>query len=140
MPSDLRFTVANTPGAIAEAARALGNAGINIDGIGCDIRPGDQWGFIHFLVDDAEGAKRALASVGCEVQDIHDVDVVDAEDRPGALAEICQSYTDRGENIEVLYLGMNSRVVVGTENMRRPIEGRSTAEATYSDTRTEFES
>jgi hypothetical protein len=135
MPSDIRFSAPNTPGAIAKAARAVADAGINIDGIGCDIRPGERWGFIHFLVEDVQTATRALEATGHEVLDIHEVDVIEAEDRPGSLAEICQAYTDRGENIEVLYLGMNNRVVVGTESMRHPFVGRRAAETSYSDTR-----
>lgn len=135
MPSDIRFSVANTPGRTARAARALADAGINIRGMGCDIRPGDRWGYIHFLVDDVETAVRTLEAEGCEIYDIHEVDLVPAEDRPGALADICQDYADRGENIEVLYAGTDNHVVVGTESMRRPFEGRRTVDTQYSDTR-----
>lgn len=132
---DIRFSVPNTPGRIARAARALADAGVNIGGMGCDIRPGERWGFIHFLVDDVETAVRTLEAEGCEVHDIHEVDMVETEDRPGALAEICESYAERGENIEVLYAATNNRVVVGTENMRRSFEGRRMSETRYSDTR-----
>ncbi len=135
MPTDIRFSVANTPGRLARTARALGDAGINIAGMGCDIRPGERWGFIHFLVEDVETAVRVLEAEGCEIHDIHEVDLVPAEDRPGALADICQAYADREENIEVLYAGMNNHVVVGTESMRRPFEGRRSADTRYSDIR-----
>lgn len=135
MPVDIRFSSPNTPGTIATAARALADAGVNIDGMGCDIRPGEGWGFIHFLVEDAEAAKQVLEDKGFEILDIHDVDVVQVEDRPGALAEICESYAERGENIEVLYAGSGTTIVVGTENMRRPFKGRTTADTSYTDTR-----
>ena len=139
MPTDIRFTVANTPGTTAKAARVLGDAGIAISGIGCDIRPGEGWGYIHFLVDDATEAVRALEGGGFEVLDIHEVDLVKTEERPGALADICQSYADRGENIEVLYAAFSNRVVVGTESQRRMVMGRTTAEASYADTRVSHE-
>lgn len=135
MPQDIRFSVANTPGKIAHVSRALADANINIIGIGCDMRPGEGWGFIHFLVEDAQAAVSALGSIGCEVLDIHDVELVESENRPGSLAEICQRYADSGENIEVLYLGMDNKVVVGTESMRRPMQGKSTVQVQYSDTR-----
>jgi|GEM_PF-6672458 hypothetical protein len=134
MASDIRFTVANSPGAVAKAAQAIADEGINIGGIGADIRPGERWGYIHFQVDDPVAATRALEAAGCEVLDVHEVDIIEAEDEPGALATICQSYSDRGENIEVLYLGTNNRLVVGTESMRRPFVGRRTADTKYSDT------
>lgn len=139
MPTDIRFSVPNTPGRIAAAARALADAGVNLGGMGCDLRPGERWAAIHFLVDDPITAIRALEASGHEILDVHEVDLVEAEDRPGALAEICQDYTDRGENIEVLYVGTNNRIVIGTESMRRPFVGRRTVETSYSDTRTTTE-
>ena len=133
MPTDIRFTVANTPGRLAATARALADAGVNIEGIGCDIRPGERWGYVHFLVNDPDEAIRVLGSIGHEVLDVHDVDLVETENRPGALADICDDYAARGENIEVLYVGSNTRVVVGTESMRQDMVGRRTAETRYAD-------
>src|SRR5688572_2197361 len=101
--------------------------------MGCDIRPGERWGYMHFLVSDPEVAIRVFQEIGVEVLDVHDVDVVDSEERLGFLADLCQSYSDRGENIEVLYAGMRQKIVVGTESMRRPFVGRRLTETTYSD-------
>ena len=136
MPTDIRFSVANVPGRTAKAAEAVAAAGINILGMCGDIRPGDQWGYIHFLVEDAAGARSALESVGCEILDIHEADLVQAEDRPGALAEILREYSDNAENIEVLYTGVDNNIIIGTENNRREFLGRRVSEATYRDTRT----
>lgn len=133
MATDIRFSVPNTPGSIARAARVLADAGVGINGTGCDIRPGERWGYIHFLVDDPEVAIRALQNIGLEILDVHDVDVIDSEERLGFLADLCQSYTDRGENIEVLYAGMRHQLVVGTESMRKPFSGRRMGETSYSD-------
>ena len=132
---DIRFSVPNSPGRMARATRALADAGIDIRGLGIDIRPGEQWGFIHFLVEDVEGAVRALEQVGCQVLDIHDVDVVETEDRIGAIAELCESYAERGDSIEVLYVGAHNRIVVGTESMRHPKLGGRMQDATYTDKR-----
>ena len=133
MATDIRFSIPNTPGAMARAARALADQDVSISGTGCDIRPGERWGYVHFLVSDPETAIRALQDIGLEILDVHDVDVLDTEERIGFLADVCQSYSDRGENIEVLYAGMHQKIIVGTENQRRPFVGRRLSETKYSD-------
>jgi hypothetical protein len=135
MPSDIRFSVANRPGAVGKAARILANAGINIMGMGGDIRSGESWGFIHFLVDEPGEAQSTLEAAGYEILDIHEVDLIEAADRPGSLADICERYVQRNENIEVLYFASNNRLVVGTEKMRQAFPGRRVAETRYSETR-----
>jgi hypothetical protein len=133
MPTDIRFSLPNTPGMLARAVRAVADAGINVEGIGADLRPGESWGFIHFLVDDAPKATKALEDLGVEILDIHDVDVVEVENRPGSLADLCESYLAQGENIEVLYVGVDNRIIVGTQGMRRPFTGRRIDLTTYSE-------
>ena len=135
MPTDIRFSLPNTPGAFARAARLLSDAGINIEGLGSDIRPGEPWGYLHVLVDDFDKAADVLERNGHEILDLHEIDVIEAEDRPGVIAEICESYAERGENIEVLYLCTRTRVAVGTEGMRRDLVGMRAEEASYSDKR-----
>lgn len=133
MATDIRFSVPNTPGSMERAARALANEGVSISGVGCDIRPGERWGYIHFLVTEPETAIRALQDIGVEILDVHEVDVLDTEERVGFLADVCKSYTERGENIEVLYAGMHEKIIVGTESQRRPFVGRRLSETKYSD-------
>ena len=136
MPTDIRFSLPNTPGAFARAARSLADEGINIEGLGSDIRPGESWGYLHVLVTDVDRAVAVLERNGHEVLDLHEIDIIEVEEnRPGVIADICQEYADRGENIEVLYVCSDTRVAVGTESMRRKFMGRSTAETTYSDKR-----
>jgi hypothetical protein len=62
MPTDLTVVLVNKPGSDAAAMRALGSAGINIDGVtgsGC----GGE-GILHILVADGASARRALESAG----------------------------------------------------------------------------
>ena len=54
MATDLRIDAENKPGALAAIAKALGDAGVNIEGY-CGVGNGGQ-GVIHLLVDDAAGA------------------------------------------------------------------------------------
>ena len=135
MPTDIRFSLPNKPGAFASAARLIADAGINIEGMGSDIRPGEPWGYLHVLVDDFEKACDLLERNGHEILDLHEIDIIDGEDRPGVVAEICESYGERGENIEVLYLCTGTRIAVGTESQRRDLVGKRMDEASYSDKR-----
>ena len=132
---DIRTVVANTPGKLARAVRALADEGVDIRGLSGDIRPGEQWGYVHILVEDYPAAARVLDAQGCEVLDVHKVELVEAEDRIGSLAEILEGYREREENIEVLYVGNNNQIIIGTENMRRPVQGGRMGDARYSDTR-----
>lgn len=119
MATDFRVVVPNRPGAFVEVLSALGDAGINIDGFCGDLRPGENWGFLHVLVDDAAGARDALEQAAFEITGVHEVDVLDVEDRPGALAETVRRYSDEMRNIEVIYQDGSSRVVIGTEDMQK---------------------
>jgi hypothetical protein len=123
MAVDLRVVVPNRPGALMQALTALADAGINIESFCGDIRPGERWGFLHLLVEDAAAARLALEHEGLEVGSEHDVDVVPVEDRPGALAEAVARYSSAGRNIEVLYTASTGHIVVGTEDMQQPRPG-----------------
>jgi hypothetical protein len=131
MPTDLRIVLPNRPGTTVGACEALGNKGINIEGVAGDLRPGDTWGYIHLLVEDAPAARVVLEEAGFDVSGEHEVDIFEIENRPGALAELIRKYSDMGENIEVLYMAGGSRVVVGTESMRRAISGVKVKDARY---------
>ena len=103
--------------------RALSGAGVNLESFCGDIRPGEKWGFIHFLVEDAEAARQAIEGAGFEVTSEHAVDVLEVEDKPGGLAETVKGYADAGRNIEVLYTASTGHLVIGTEDMQQPRTG-----------------
>jgi hypothetical protein len=130
MPTDIRLVMPNRAGALISALRAIADAGINIRGSAGDLRPGEQWGFIHILVDDPEAAQTAIESVGFEITSLHEVDVLKLEDHPGAILEAVQPYSETGQNIEVIYMSLGS-LVVGTEAMRKPIPGTRMEDARY---------
>jgi hypothetical protein len=124
MPQDVRFVLPNRPGAAAIGFGALADAGINILAGSGDLRPGETWGFMHVLVDSGDDARAVLEEAGFEVTGVMDVSVHDIDDRPGSLLELCKSYGDDGDNVEVLYSAGNRRWVIGTESMRTEIPGR----------------
>jgi hypothetical protein len=130
VPTDLRLVMPNRAGALISALKAIADAGINIHGTSGDLRPGEQWGFVHILVDDAGAAQAAIESVGFEITSIHEVDVIKLEDRPGAIMEAVEPYSASGQNIEIFYMAL-SNLVVGTEAMRKPIPGTRMEDARY---------
>ena len=130
VPTDIRIVMPNRPGVLIAALKAIAEDGINILGAGTDIRPGEQWGFIHVLVEDPEAARRAIESTGFEVTSEHAVDVIQIQNRPGAILEATKPYGDSGQNIEVFYTTLD-HLVIGTEQMRQPISGTRMVDAHY---------
>lgn len=135
MPTDLRIVLPDRPGAGTAVCEAIAAAGINLEGICGDLRPGEGWGYLHVVIDDpsAEDAIRAVEGTGCQVVDVHAVDLIQAENKPGELVSILAEYRDRGENLEVLYIASNNRIVLGTEAMRKPRHGVRMDQAQYSE-------
>ncbi len=79
---DIKVVLANRPGTLADMGEALGEAGVNIEGM-CGPCEGD--GIAHVLVDDAAAARAALGGAGIDVREDRDVLVVKVPDEPGAL-------------------------------------------------------
>ena len=131
MTTDLRIVIPNQPGRAARLLEALAEAGINLDGICGDIRPGETWGFMHLLVEDADLAASIVESQGMEITSRHTVNLHDLENRPGAIAETLRSYREKEENVEVIYSISGDRMVVGTDLMRDEIHGVSMKDAKY---------
>jgi hypothetical protein len=115
MATDLAVTVDDQPGVLARLGEVLGDAGINVDGV-CGHAAGSQ-SMVHLLVDDADGAKRALDAAGFTSVDARDVAVVDVEDRPGTLGELARRVADAGVNIDLVYLASGTRVVLGAKDL-----------------------
>lgn len=118
MATDLRLAIPNRPGLLVRVLGILSAVNVNIDGFCGDIRPGETWGFVHVLVEQADVALSALERAGVDITSVHEVDVLEVPNRPGALEEVTKRYSDAGRNIEVLYIAHGGRVVVGTEDMR----------------------
>lgn len=131
MAVDIRIVVPNRPGTSLEVLDALAEADLVLHGFCGDIRPGERWGFLHVLVDDADAARRAIESTGFEITSEHDVEVFDVEPRAGSLADTVRAYVEAGRNIEVLYLGSNDKIVIGPEDLQRPRPGVSVKDAKY---------
>lgn len=130
MSTDLRLAVANRPGTLARACDVLAEAGVTVEGISGDLRPGEKWGYVHVLVDDSAKAHAALDGAGIEVIGEHPVELV--EWTPGTnLGEIVTSYTGPDRNMEVFYPTLDGRLAIGTEDMRTDRPGVRMGDARY---------
>jgi hypothetical protein len=131
MSTDLRLAIANRPGTLADACEALSAAGVKVEGVSGDLRPGERWGYVHVLVDDAGRAHTALAERGIDVIGEHHVELVDIPAGDVNLGEFIADYTGPERNMEVFYPTLDGRLAIGTEDMRRAIPGVKTRDARY---------
>ena len=115
MAFDLVIDIENTPGALAEVATAISDAGVNIAGATC-IGSGEQ-AELHILVPHAGAAKHALAISHLAITREREVVVVDVEDRPGALADLTRKIARAGVNLDLVYVATQNRVVFGATDL-----------------------
>src|SRR3954468_16885623 len=99
---DVAIRLENKPGEMARMGEALGAAGVSVEGGGGWVVDGK--GYMHFLFDDGEAARRALEEVGIEVLDVREVLAQQLrQDVPGQLGKIARRMAEAGVNIEVIY-------------------------------------
>lgn len=116
MATDLSISLPDEPGGLAKAAKALGAAGVNVEGIAG--LGGGGHGHVHLLVEDAGAARTALEGAGVTIEGEREAVVVDvsSEDRPGKLGDLAQSIADAGVNLAACYVASRSRVVFSADD------------------------
>jgi hypothetical protein len=112
---DLVIDVENTPGALAQVAAAISDAGVNIAAATC-VGPHER-AELHILVPHAEAAKHSLATAGIVVTREREVLVVEVEDRPGVLADLTRKVARAGINLDLVYVATRNRVVFGAQDL-----------------------
>jgi hypothetical protein len=115
MAVDLTIDIENTPGALARAAAAISDAGVNIAAATC-IGGGER-AELHILVPHAEAARHALAISHVAVTRERPVVVVDVEDRPGVLADLTRRIARAGVDLDLVYIATRDRVVFGAPDL-----------------------
>jgi hypothetical protein len=115
MSVDLVIDIDNTPGALAEIAAAISDAGVNIAAATC-VGTGDK-AELHILVPHAEAAKHVLAISHVGVSREREVVVVEVEDRPGVLADLTRKIAKAGVNLDLVYIATRNRVVFGADDL-----------------------
>src|SRR5918993_2946763 len=126
MAVDLIIDVDNTPGALAEVAAAISDAGVNIGAATC-IGSGDR-AELHILVPHAGAARHALAISHLAVSREREVVVVDVHDRPGVLADLTRRIARAGVDLDLVYVATRNRVVFGAadlEGLRAALDSAS---------------
>src|ERR671922_2106212 len=115
MAVDLVIDIENVPGALAQVAAAISDAGVNIAAATC-IGTGER-AELHILVRHAEAAKHALALSHLAITREREVVVVDVEDRPGVLADLTRQIARAGVNLDLVYVATQNRVVFGATDL-----------------------
>jgi hypothetical protein len=115
MPVDLVIDIENNPGALAEVAAAISDAGVNIAAATC-VGPGER-AELHILVPRAEPVKHALAISHVGVTREREVVVVDVQDRPGVLADLTRKIARAGIDLDLVYIATQNRVVFGAPDL-----------------------
>ena len=122
MAKDLLVTLKDQPGEGARLGEALGNAGVNIEGLSAIMDGGT--GTVHVLVEDVAGAKAALEGAGITVEAETDVIVSpplpDPDlDTTGKFGAMARAIADAGINITLVYVASRNRVVLATSDNQR---------------------
>jgi hypothetical protein len=120
MAKDLTVSLEDRPGALADLGEALGNAGVNIEGI-CGLGVEGR-GIIQVLVEDAAAARKALEGAGIKVEGEADpmvAEISGSADTPGELGRMARAIANAGVNIQAMYLATHDRgVIVTTDNAK----------------------
>ncbi len=92
--------IENKSGRLAEIARILGEAGINIRAL--SLADTSDFGILRLIVNDREKAKTVLKENGFTVSKT-EVVAVEVPDRPGGLYQILKKLESDAINVEYMY-------------------------------------
>ncbi|HEX3226611.1 MAG TPA: ACT domain-containing protein [Gaiellaceae bacterium] len=115
MAYDLVIEIPNEPGALAEVAGAISDAGVNLAAATC--MGTDDNVELHVLVPHAEAARHALAISHLAVTREREVVVIDVEDRPGVLADLTRKVARAGIDLDLVYVATRNRLVFGAADI-----------------------
>jgi len=96
----LSVFVENQPGRLAAVARAMGDEGINI--LAMTIAETRELGIVRMIVPNHETAMERLKQKGFTVTTT-EVLAIEIPDKPGALAQVMDAFTEHGLNVEYMY-------------------------------------
>jgi len=114
MATEFVVTVENRPGTLGDIAQALGNAGVNIEGI--QGMPCEGWGVIHMMVNNDEGAQKALDAAGVRYT-TREVLLLNLPNEPDALGRVARTMGQAQINIDAVYSTASGQVVLGVDDL-----------------------
>jgi hypothetical protein len=92
--------IENKSGRLAEVARVLGEANVNIRAL--SLADTSDFGILRLIVNDRELAKQVLKDNGFTVSKT-EVVAIEVPDRPGGLSEILHTLDNASINVEYMY-------------------------------------
>ena len=102
MAKTKQFTISieNRPGTVAEVARAMGNAKVNILALLGTVL--GTTGTVELIVEDARRAKKALDQARLAYRETN-VEEHELPNKPGALAEALEKLAAKGVNLNSIH-------------------------------------
>lgn len=97
----LSIAVENRPGAVAEIAKALGNAKVNILALSGTATMG-QTGFLQLVVEDTRRAKKVLDEAKFPYQETI-AEEYELPNKPGALAQFLEKLANKGLRLSSIH-------------------------------------
>jgi len=109
----------NKPGALAELARALADAKVNI--LGITVVETSEHGMVRLIVDDPQRAAKAIERQGA-LYTQGEVFMLKLANRPGILARVAERLAENKLNINYVYgtvpaAGAEASLVLSVEKM-----------------------
>jgi hypothetical protein len=115
---DIEILLENEPGTLALMGETLGKSKISLEGGG--VFQHGEIAIAHFLVEEAERAKAALAKVQIEVVKINEVIIQKLrQDVPGQLGMFCRRMADANVNILVQYSDHSNQLIVVVDDYEK---------------------
>ncbi len=113
---DVSLDLPDKPGSLARFGEVLGSAGVSLEGGGVFTVAGI--GRAHFLVEDGEAAREALARAGMGTALVRPVLIRRLkQDVPGQLGAIARALAEAGVNIDTQYSDHANRLILVVDDM-----------------------
>jgi hypothetical protein len=117
MPTDLTVILQHRPGELARLGEVIGEADVRIRGLAAFT--GEGRGVVHVLLDDQAVARcrAALQRAGMGIADEREVLVVEVDERPRAVGELCRQFADANVNVDLVYTTFGgAKIVIATDD------------------------
>jgi hypothetical protein len=119
MPTEFSVSLQDEPGTLARLGAALGDVGVNIEGIAGSSRAGISR--VQFVCNAPDRAIRGLEAAGIPfvTREVIEVRVLD---EPGTLGEVALVMAKAGINIDAVYVTTRGHVVLGVDDLAAAVQ------------------